>query len=96
MEVPRLGVQSELQLPAYTTATAMQDPSRLCDLHPSSPQRRILKPPSEARDRTRNLMVPSWIHFLWKAGLYLPRDVREEEGQGLRKGLQRVRKKLLG
>ena len=28
MEVPRLGVESELQLPTYTTATAMQDPSR--------------------------------------------------------------------
>ena len=27
MEVPRLGVKSELQLAAYTTATAMQDPS---------------------------------------------------------------------
>uniref|UniRef100_A0A8W4FFK4 Fibronectin type-II domain-containing protein n=2 Tax=Sus scrofa TaxID=9823 RepID=A0A8W4FFK4_PIG len=27
MEVPRLGVQSELQLPAYTTATATGDPS---------------------------------------------------------------------
>ena len=27
MEVPRLGVESELQLPAYTTATATQDPS---------------------------------------------------------------------
>ena len=26
MEVPRLGVELELQLPAYTTATAMQDP----------------------------------------------------------------------
>ena len=26
MEVPRLGVESELQLPAYTTATAMPDP----------------------------------------------------------------------
>ena len=25
MEVPRLGVKSELKLPAYTTATAMQD-----------------------------------------------------------------------
>ena len=25
-EVPRLGVESELQLPAYTTATATQDP----------------------------------------------------------------------
>ena len=28
MEVPRLGVESELQLPAYTTATAMQAGSK--------------------------------------------------------------------
>ena len=27
MEFPRLGARSELQLPAYTTATVMQDPS---------------------------------------------------------------------
>ena len=27
MEVPRLGVESELELPAYTTVTATQDPS---------------------------------------------------------------------
>ena len=33
MEVPRLGVESELQLPAYTTATATLDPSHICDLH---------------------------------------------------------------
>ena len=26
MEVPRLRVESELELPAYTTATAMPDP----------------------------------------------------------------------
>jgi len=26
VEVPRLGSESKLQLPAYTTATAMQDP----------------------------------------------------------------------
>ena len=32
MEVPRLEVESELQLPAYTTATAMQDPSLNCNL----------------------------------------------------------------
>uniref|UniRef100_A0A8D1M8R1 Cystathionine beta-synthase n=1 Tax=Sus scrofa TaxID=9823 RepID=A0A8D1M8R1_PIG len=36
MEVPRVGVESELQLPAYTTATATSDPSRVCDLHHSS------------------------------------------------------------
>ena len=54
MEVPRLGVKSELQLPAYTTATATPDPSHICDLHHSSVQRQILNPRSEARDRTHN------------------------------------------
>ena len=56
MEVPRLGVQSELQPLAYTTATATRDLSRVCNLHHSSGQRRILNPLREARDRTRNLM----------------------------------------
>ena len=32
MEVPRLVVESELQLLVYTTATAMWDPSRVCNL----------------------------------------------------------------
>ena len=63
MEVPRLGVQSELQLPAYTTATATGDPSHVCNLHHSSQQCLILNLLIEARDRTRNLMVSSWIHF---------------------------------
>ena len=36
MEVPQVGVQSELQLLAYTTATATQDPTHVCDLHHSS------------------------------------------------------------
>ena len=49
MEVPRLGVESELLLPAYTTATAMPDPSHICDLHHSSGQWWILNPLSEAR-----------------------------------------------
>ena len=31
MEVPRLGAESELQLLAYTIATAMKDPSHICD-----------------------------------------------------------------
>ena len=63
MEVPRLGVLSELLPLAYTTATARQDRSHACDLHHSLGQRRILNPVSEARNRTRNLMVPSRIHF---------------------------------
>ena len=31
MEIPRLGAESELQLLAYTTATAIPDPSCVCD-----------------------------------------------------------------
>ena len=42
MEVPGLGVKSELQVLAYTTATATLDPSRVCDLHYSLWQHRIL------------------------------------------------------
>ena len=61
MVVPRLGVISELQLPA--TATAKRDLSCICDLHHSSRHCQILNPVSEARDRTRNLMVPSRICF---------------------------------
>ena len=34
LEAPRLGVESELQLPAYATATP--DLSHVCDLHHSS------------------------------------------------------------
>ena len=63
MEVPRLGGKSELQLEAYTTATATRDPSCICNLHHSSWQCQILNPLMEARDRTRNLMVPSRIPF---------------------------------
>ena len=33
MEVPKLGVESELQLPAYDTATAMPDPNHVCSIH---------------------------------------------------------------
>ena len=49
MVVPRLRVKSELQLPAYATATGMQDLSHLFDLHHSSWQHQILNPLSEAR-----------------------------------------------
>ena len=50
MESPRLGVKSELQLPAYTTATATWDLSCVCDLHCSLWQHRVFNPLSEARD----------------------------------------------
>ena len=46
MQVPSLGVESELELPTYATATAMWDRS----LQHSSEQHRILNTLSEARD----------------------------------------------
>ena len=40
MEVPRLGVASELQLTAYTTATATPDPSCIQQINVLKPQSR--------------------------------------------------------
>ena len=50
-------------VPAYAIATATPDLNRVCDLHHSSQEHQIFNPLREARDGTRNLMVPSWIHF---------------------------------
>ena len=63
MEVPRLGVQSELQLPAYTTATATQDRSRVCRIYNTAHgnKTQILNPLNEARDQTQLLMDPSGV-----------------------------------
>ena len=61
MEVPRLGVKSELQLPAYTTATAMQDLSHVCDLHHSTRQCQIPNSLIDARDQTHLLMDASQV-----------------------------------
>ena len=63
MEVPRLEAESEVQLPAYTTATAMQDLIRVCNLHHSSRQRPILNPLSEARDQTCVLLDATQVHY---------------------------------
>ena len=52
MEVPRLGVELELHLLAYTTATAMWNPTCICDLHHSSRPCWILNLLSESRDQT--------------------------------------------
>ena len=57
------GVESELQLLAYTTATATRDPSQICHLHHSSWQCQMADPLSEARDRTQSLMDTSRIRF---------------------------------
>ena len=56
-----LGVRLELQLPACTTAMAMQNPSPICDLHHSW----ILNLLSEARDWTQVLMDFSQVLYHW-------------------------------
>ena len=56
-KVPKLGVKLELQLLAYTTATATQDLSRICKLHHRSQQCQILKALSKTRDQT----TTSWL-----------------------------------
>ena len=61
MEVPRLGVKSELQLPAYTTAIATPDLSCVCHLHHSLQQSRILNPLSGARDGTCIFVDTNWV-----------------------------------
>ena len=63
MKVPGLVVKSELQLPAYATATAILDWSRICDLHHSSRQHLILNPLNEAWGRTCVLTDTSYICF---------------------------------
>ena len=60
---PGQGVELELEPPAYTTATAMQDLSHVHDLHHSSQQHQIFSPLSKARDQTHNPMVTSQTHF---------------------------------
>ena len=63
LEVPRLGVESELELPAYSTATATQDPSHIFDLHHSSWQCRAPDPLIKARDGACILVNTSWIRW---------------------------------
>ena len=63
MEVPRPGVESEIQLLAYTTAKETQDLSHVWDLHHSSQQHWILNPLSKARNQTCILMGTSQVHY---------------------------------
>ena len=51
-EVPRLGVESKLQLLAYTTATTTQDPSFICGPPHNLWQCQIFSPLCKAKDQT--------------------------------------------
>ena len=55
MEIPRLGIKLELQLPAYITATATLYLSCICNLRPGLWWHRILNPLSEARNQNNVL-----------------------------------------
>ena len=61
MEIPRIRVELELQLLAYTIATATLDPSCFCDLRHSSQQHQILNPLSKTRDQSCILMATCQI-----------------------------------
>ena len=63
MAVPRLELELELQLLAYTTATVTRDLSHVCDLGHSSQQLGILNPLNKARDPTCILMDTSRTCF---------------------------------
>ena len=62
MEVPRWGVESELQLPAYTTTPEMHRILATFASYHSSWQRWIPNPLSKARNQTHILMETSQVH----------------------------------
>ena len=71
MEVPRLGVESDLQLLTFTTAAAMQDLSHTCELHHSSWQCLILNPKFSGCHIQKN---PEYIFFSSAHGAFSRTD----------------------
>ena len=61
MEVPRLWLESELQLAANTTATAISNQSHICDLRHILWHRQMFNSLSEAKDWTHIFMDASEI-----------------------------------
>jgi len=70
MDILGLRVKSELQLPAYATATSAQDGATSATLQLMTMQ--TPDPLREARDWTRILMDTSQVHFSWAQWELLP------------------------
>ena len=74
MEIPRLGVESELLLLVYTTATETRDLSCICDLHHSSQICPLYKVKSNNVSKAAGLEISldffqvffSQYHEIWK------------------------------
>ena len=85
MEVPELGAETKLQLPAYATATTTPDLSHICDVCCCLCQRQILNPLSEAGDRTHILSEttlgsaePQWERQYWvNLIVMVPKDLEK-------------------
>ena len=59
------GVKSELQLPVYTTATALGIWAMAAAYTTAHGNAGIPDPLSRARDQTHFLMDTSWVHYCW-------------------------------
>ena len=72
MEIPRLGIKSELWLLAYGTATATPDLRRVCSLHHSSRQCQILNwsrpgiQPTSSQILVRFVSTEPWRDLLFE------------------------------
>ena len=92
MEISGLGTESELQLLAYFTAIAMQDPSHPCNLHHNLRQWRILNSLSETRDQTCILkdicQTPNMLSHNKKTSnkFFKGKKKKKNKKQSLRKG----------
>ena len=89
MEIPRPVVESELQLQAYTTATATWEPtSQQCQIWAASvtfAAAWVLNPLSKARDGTHILMDISLVHNkLNRNGNSREKFLKTKWGRGLR------------
>ena len=65
MEVPRLGEELELELLAYTTATATSNPSHICKLHHSSWQWRSLTHWARPEIKPKSSWILVWSLTRW-------------------------------